>query len=237
MPFRYGGHAADGGTFTIVRFPETNLHDVVYMEYLTGEHFVDMPEDVDHPSAVMARLSGAGAPPDRTTEILADMLREILESRHVSTNRGMGVRCGRAPGWRIHTVRLPVPISVYRATRRAMTAATHQLPPPRRWRDVTGRLVPADRSVGHPPVLIAETGCISRTAHRMGASRRPRPRSPLPRSCRFSRRIAMGWSRQVIGGEGSCCRLGLLRIGRTDTISPADPGPGWNPGQHSPARG
>ena len=45
MPFRYGGHAADGGTFTIVWFPETNLHNVVYMEYPTGEHFAGMPED------------------------------------------------------------------------------------------------------------------------------------------------------------------------------------------------
>jgi hypothetical protein len=36
-------------------------------EYPTGEHFVDMPEDAGHCSAVMERLSVAGAPPDRTT--------------------------------------------------------------------------------------------------------------------------------------------------------------------------
>lgn len=74
MPFRYGGHAADGGTFTIMRFPGTNLRDVVYMEYLTGEHFANRPEDAGHYSAVMERLPVAGPPPDRTTEILADML-------------------------------------------------------------------------------------------------------------------------------------------------------------------
>ena len=33
------------------------------MEYLTGEHFVDMPEDVDHYSTVMERLPVAGTPP------------------------------------------------------------------------------------------------------------------------------------------------------------------------------
>lgn len=54
------------------------------MEYLTGEHFAGMPEDAGHCSAVMERLPVAGTPPDRTTETLADMLREILESRHVS---------------------------------------------------------------------------------------------------------------------------------------------------------
>ena len=57
---------ADGGTFTIMRFPEIN-HDVVYMRYPTGEHFAGMPEDAGHYGAVMERLSVAGAPPDRTT--------------------------------------------------------------------------------------------------------------------------------------------------------------------------
>jgi hypothetical protein len=47
-----------------------------------------MPEDAGHHSAVMERLPVAGTPPDQTTEILADMLREILESRHVTTDCG-----------------------------------------------------------------------------------------------------------------------------------------------------
>ena len=44
------------------------------MEYPTGEHFAGMPEDAGHSSAVTERLPVAGAPPDQTTEILADML-------------------------------------------------------------------------------------------------------------------------------------------------------------------
>jgi len=77
MPFRYGGHAADGGAFTIMRFPETDLPDVVYMEYLTGAHYIDKPEEVERYAAVMERLSVAGTSPDRTREILAGMLKEI----------------------------------------------------------------------------------------------------------------------------------------------------------------
>ncbi len=77
MPFKYGGHAADGGAFTIMRFPETDLPDVVYMEYLTGAHYIDKPEEVERYAAVMERLSVAGTSPDRTREILADMLKEI----------------------------------------------------------------------------------------------------------------------------------------------------------------
>ena len=77
MPFRYGGHAADGGAFTIMRFPETDLPDVVYMEYLTGAHYIDKPEEVERYAAVMERLSVAGTSPDRTREILTGMLKEI----------------------------------------------------------------------------------------------------------------------------------------------------------------
>ncbi len=77
MPFRYGGHAADGGAFTIMRFPETDLPDVVYMEYLTGAHYIDKPEEVERYAAVMERLSVAGTSPDRTREILSAMLKEI----------------------------------------------------------------------------------------------------------------------------------------------------------------
>ncbi len=80
MPFRYGGHAADGGAFTIMRFPETDLPDVVYMEYLTGAHYIDKPEEVEHYAAVMERLSVAATSANRTREILPGILREIYNS-------------------------------------------------------------------------------------------------------------------------------------------------------------
>ncbi len=80
MPFRYGGHAAEGGAFTIMRFPEADLPDMVYMEYLTGALYLDKPDEVERYAAVMERLSVAGTSPDRTREILAAMLKEIESS-------------------------------------------------------------------------------------------------------------------------------------------------------------
>ena len=77
MPFKYGGHAAEGGAFTIFRFPEIDLPDVVYMEYLTGAHYIDKPEEVERYAAVMERLSVAATSPDRTREILGSLLKEI----------------------------------------------------------------------------------------------------------------------------------------------------------------
>ena len=39
MPFDSGGHAAAGGAFSILRFPESDISDVVYVEQLTGYTF------------------------------------------------------------------------------------------------------------------------------------------------------------------------------------------------------
>jgi hypothetical protein len=78
MPFKYGGHGAEGGAFTLMRFPEADLPDVVYMEYLTGAHYIDKPDEVEIYAAVMERLSVAGTSPEKTREILADILKEVL---------------------------------------------------------------------------------------------------------------------------------------------------------------
>ena len=77
MPFKYGGHAAEGGAFHIMRFPEADLPDMVYVEYLTGALYIEKPEEVERYAAVMERLSVAGTSPERTREILAGLLKEI----------------------------------------------------------------------------------------------------------------------------------------------------------------
>jgi hypothetical protein len=77
MPFKYGGHAAEGGAFHIMRFPEADLPDMVYVEYLSGALYIEKPEEVERYAAVMERLSVAGTSPERTREILAGLLKEI----------------------------------------------------------------------------------------------------------------------------------------------------------------
>jgi transcriptional regulator with XRE-family HTH domain len=77
MPFRYGGHAAEGGAFTIMRFPESDLPDMVYMEYLTGAHYIDKADDVEVYAAVMERLSVAGTSPEKTRDTLDEILKQI----------------------------------------------------------------------------------------------------------------------------------------------------------------
>lgn len=77
MPFRFGGHAAEGGAFIMLRFPEQDLADVVYLEQLTTAQYLDKPEDVERYAAVMERLAVSATPPERTLDILAGMLKEI----------------------------------------------------------------------------------------------------------------------------------------------------------------
>jgi transcriptional regulator with XRE-family HTH domain len=56
VPFRVGPHAAAGGPFTILRFPEPDLPDVVYLEQLNSALYLDQPEDVTGYVTVMDHL-------------------------------------------------------------------------------------------------------------------------------------------------------------------------------------
>ncbi|MFI6454198.1 helix-turn-helix domain-containing protein [Streptosporangium amethystogenes] len=56
MPFDRGGHAAAGGPFSILRFPERELPDVVYMEQLNSALYLDKLDETDHYMQVMDRL-------------------------------------------------------------------------------------------------------------------------------------------------------------------------------------
>jgi hypothetical protein len=70
IPFNTGGHPAAGGAFAMLRFPEPELPDVVYLEHLTGALYLDKPEDVDRYVVAMDRLSVLASPVSRTQEIL-----------------------------------------------------------------------------------------------------------------------------------------------------------------------
>jgi hypothetical protein len=77
VPFHVGGHAATGGAFTILRFPDQDLPDVVYIEQLTSAFFLDKRDAVDQYTASMGRLIIQAAPPDQTAEILHKALRDL----------------------------------------------------------------------------------------------------------------------------------------------------------------
>jgi transcriptional regulator with XRE-family HTH domain len=77
MPIRFGAHAAEGGAFSILRFPEPDLPDVVYIEHLTGAVYLDKRDEVDRYLEVMNRLAVDGTQPDTTAELLTTIIAEM----------------------------------------------------------------------------------------------------------------------------------------------------------------
>jgi hypothetical protein len=76
VPFRSGGHAAAGGSFTVLRFSEADLPDVVYIEQLTSALYLQKRDDVEHYLEVMDHLSTEALTPARTVRFLAEITRE-----------------------------------------------------------------------------------------------------------------------------------------------------------------
>lgn len=77
LPYNVGGHAAAGGAFTIVRFNEPDLPDVVYLEQLTSALYLDKQAETTQYRTVMDRLSVQAAPPDQTPALLRSILDDL----------------------------------------------------------------------------------------------------------------------------------------------------------------
>jgi Domain of unknown function (DUF5753)/Helix-turn-helix domain len=77
VPFRAGGHAAAGGPFVILRFPEPDVPDVVYAEQLTSAVYLSKRADVDNYAAAMEHVCVNAEPPDRTPTILKQALHDL----------------------------------------------------------------------------------------------------------------------------------------------------------------
>jgi hypothetical protein len=76
LPFQAGAHSAMGGPFTILRFAEPDLADVVYIEQLTSALYLDKPIEVDSYLEVMEQLCLQAEPAAHTPKILSQILAE-----------------------------------------------------------------------------------------------------------------------------------------------------------------
>jgi transcriptional regulator with XRE-family HTH domain len=77
VPFETGGHAAAGGPFTILRFSEPDLPDVVYLEHLTSALYLDKKRDTADYLAVMDNLCIQAESPAGTMTFLRRIIDEI----------------------------------------------------------------------------------------------------------------------------------------------------------------
>jgi hypothetical protein len=77
MPFSTGGHAAAGGPIALLRLPQPQLPDIVYLEQLTTGHYPDRPADLDQYWHVMNQLAAQAVPATQTPMILHGILRRM----------------------------------------------------------------------------------------------------------------------------------------------------------------
>jgi transcriptional regulator with XRE-family HTH domain len=77
-PLGAGGHAAPGA-FTILRFSDHEMPDIVYMEHLTSALYFDKKSDVDRYLLAMERLSIISARPSETRRILSGIINRLEE--------------------------------------------------------------------------------------------------------------------------------------------------------------
>lgn len=74
-PFDAGPHAAAGGPFSILRFPEPDLPDVVFLEQLDSAVYLDQPDNVLNYVTIMDQLCVQAA----TDTTSRDMIRALLK--------------------------------------------------------------------------------------------------------------------------------------------------------------
>jgi transcriptional regulator with XRE-family HTH domain len=77
LPFHLGAHAAAGGPFTILRFAEPDLPDIVYLEQLTSAVYLDKRPDVENYLAVMEQVTVQAETPARSKDLLLKTLKTL----------------------------------------------------------------------------------------------------------------------------------------------------------------
>jgi hypothetical protein len=76
LPFGAGAHPAMVGAFSILRFADDDLPDIVYLEYLTGAMYLDKRDDVLRYLHVMDSISVRAARPGDSAAILTAIAKE-----------------------------------------------------------------------------------------------------------------------------------------------------------------
>ena len=78
IPLDSAGHAATGGAFTLLRFPQHDLPDIVYLEHLTSALYLDKRDDVETYTQALDLLAATSPPPHQTAAILTTLRNQLL---------------------------------------------------------------------------------------------------------------------------------------------------------------
>ncbi|WP_410790822.1 helix-turn-helix domain-containing protein [Kribbella sp. C-35] len=77
IPFEKGGYTATGGAFTLLRFNDADLPDIVYIEHLTSAVYLDKREELDTYVVTMDSVSITAAQPRETESLLRKAIADL----------------------------------------------------------------------------------------------------------------------------------------------------------------
>ncbi|EST38985.1 hypothetical protein N566_04560 [Streptomycetaceae bacterium MP113-05] len=77
FPLGAGAYSAESGAFTLLRFPESDLSDIVYIEQLTSALYLDKADEVERYDGVLSRLVQYGRPAAETRDHLLHLRRLV----------------------------------------------------------------------------------------------------------------------------------------------------------------
>jgi hypothetical protein len=77
IPIHSDAHVALGGPFTILRFSDPDLPDIVYLEQLSSALYLDKAEDVQNYRTIMDRLCVQSKSPTETISFLCNLRKDL----------------------------------------------------------------------------------------------------------------------------------------------------------------
>ena len=77
VPLESPGHAATGGAFSLLRFPQRDLPDIVYLEHLTSALYLDKRDDVEAYTQALDLLASTSPSPHHTQQQLTRLLARL----------------------------------------------------------------------------------------------------------------------------------------------------------------
>ena len=77
VPYRAGAHAGTTGPFVILDYAEATDPDVVYVETLAGDIYLEEPSDVQRYTIAFDRLRAAALHPDESVQLIERLARAL----------------------------------------------------------------------------------------------------------------------------------------------------------------
>jgi len=77
IPFRVGAHAGMPGSFVLMQFTEAAISDVVYVDSMAGELFLEEESDVRRYRLVFEHLRAVAESPDASRSLISDLVAQM----------------------------------------------------------------------------------------------------------------------------------------------------------------